>query len=126
MLNDDDYEKKAKQTLFAFEVEIEQHPGLFSGMMSSVVAGELGMRGVMVSGQGIAAELAVKRAHETVRPTCTILRVGHGGNDDAWLRQRNTLLRDVDGIKEMVQVCEGTACRLLDRAGIEQLFGSTE
>lgn len=125
LLNDATYEKKARQTVCAFEVEIDQHPGLFSGMLSSVVASQLGMHGLMVSGQGPAADLALRKARENLRPNYTVLRVG-GGVRDEWLLKRNELLRDVSDHKEMVQLCAGTSCRLLERSDVEQLFGSSE
>ncbi|KAK0859001.1 hypothetical protein LTS02_009536 [Friedmanniomyces endolithicus] len=122
VLNDESYEKMGKRTVCAFEVEIGQHPGLFTGMMSSVIASELGMRGLMVVGEGPAVEATVRLMREGVRPNMTVLRVG-GGAKSEWLRGRNELLKDLDGKREMVQVCEGGTCRLLDEKGIEALLG---
>ncbi|KAK5172606.1 uncharacterized protein LTR77_002726 [Saxophila tyrrhenica] len=121
LLNDERYEKLAKQTVAAFEVEIGQHPGLFSGMMSSVVSAKLGVKGVMVVGEGEAARKAVEGFQGSVTPNYTILRVG-GGAKDEWLRGRNELVKDLDGEKEMVQLCEGGVCRLLDGEGVEGMF----
>ncbi|KAK6430975.1 hypothetical protein LTR95_012870, partial [Oleoguttula sp. CCFEE 5521] len=106
MLNDAKYEKLSRQTVAAFEVEIGQHPGLFSGMMSSIVAAKLGCRGLMVAGVGEVAEAAVRKYREGVFPTMTIIRVGNGA-EDGWLKGRNDLLADTDGDREMVQLCEG-------------------
>ncbi|KAK0935676.1 hypothetical protein LTR29_012748 [Friedmanniomyces endolithicus] len=122
LLNDESYGKMGKRTVCAFEVEIGQHPGLFTGMMSSVIASELGVRGLMVVGEGPAVEAAVRLVREGARPNLTVLRVG-GGAKSEWLRGRNELLRDLDGKREMVQVCEGGACRLLDEKGVEALLG---
>ena len=121
LLNDDGYEKMGKQTAAAFEVEMGQHPGLFSGMMASVVASTLGMKGLMVAGEGEAAEAAVRKFNENVAPNCTILRVG-GGAKSEWLRSRNELLRDVDGSKPMLQLCEGGVCKLLEMKDVDALF----
>lgn len=121
LLNDEHYEKKAKQTVAAFEVEIGQHPGLFSGMMSSVVASKLGMKGVMVVGEGEAADAAIRKFNENITPNYTILRVGGGANSE-WLRKRNDLLKDVDGSKPMLQLCEGRVCKLLDLKDVSALF----
>ncbi|EMC96584.1 hypothetical protein BAUCODRAFT_33944 [Baudoinia panamericana UAMH 10762] len=121
LLNDEKYEKMAKRTVAAFEVEIGQHPGLFSGMMSSIIASKLGMKGLMVVGEGEVAEAALKKARESVRPNWTVLRVG-GKAEAKWLRQRNELLQDLDGSRVMVQVCEDGACRLLDAKEVNELF----
>ncbi|QIX02153.1 hypothetical protein AMS68_007670 [Peltaster fructicola] len=125
LLNSPDYEKKARQTVCAFEVEIGQHPGLFSGMLSSVVASQLGTHGLIITGQGPVADLALRKARESLRPNYTVLRVG-GGVRDEWIRKRNELLHSVSDHKEMVQLCEGTSCKLLERADVEQLFGSSD
>nr|OQO30343.1 hypothetical protein B0A51_02431 [Rachicladosporium sp. CCFEE 5018] len=120
MLNDAKYEKLSRQTVAAFEVEIGQHPGLFSGMMSSIVAAKLGCRGLMVVGVGEEAEAAVKKYREGVFPNTTIIRVGNGA-EDGWLKRRNDLLANTDGDREMVQLCEGGVCKLLDATSIEAL-----
>ncbi|KAK5132479.1 hypothetical protein LTR08_009025 [Meristemomyces frigidus] len=121
LLNDEKYEKMGKQTVKAFEIEIGQHPGLLTGLMSSIIASKLGMKGLMVCGEGEAAEAALKRARESVRPNHTVLRVG-GGAEGEWLRSRNDLLKDLDGSKQMVQLCEGGVCRLLQLEDAEGLF----
>ncbi|CAK4029875.1 Spermatogenesis-associated 20 [Lecanosticta acicola] len=120
-LNDQGYEKMAKRTVACFDVEIQQHPGLFSGTLSSVVASKMGMKGIMIVGEGEAVEAALKKARERVRPNTTIVRVG-GGANSTWLQSRNELLKDLDGHKSMVQVCEGGICRLLEEADVQELF----
>lgn len=119
LLNDETYTKMARRTVACFEVEIEQHPGLFSGILSSVVASRLGMRGVIVVGAGEAAEAVLKNARGKVRPNYTILRIG-GGAKSEWLRGRNELLKNLDETRDMVQLCEGQTCRLLDLNQIQQ------
>lgn len=121
LLNDENYEKMAKKTVAAFEVEIGQHPGLFSGMMSSVVASKLGMKAIMVVGDSEAAETMLKKWNENLLPNYTILRIG-GGVNSVWLRSRNDLLRDLDGSKPMLQLCENGVCRLLDLGEVSKLF----
>ncbi|CAJ2502369.1 Uu.00g097630.m01.CDS01 [Anthostomella pinea] len=121
LLNDETYEKMAKQTVGAFAAEIGQEPGLFSGMMTSVIASKTGVKGLMVVGEGDAAEAALKKARETVRPNCTVLQVG-GGASSEWLRGRNELLKDLDASRQMVQLCEGGVCRLLEAKDVEGLF----
>jgi uncharacterized protein YyaL (SSP411 family) len=121
LLDDQEYEKMAKRTVAAFEVEIGQHPGLFSGMMTSLIASKLGMKGLMIVGEGAAADKALASARSSVRPNWTVLKVGGGAKSD-WLRSRNALLKDLDQTKEMVQVCEGRTCRLLDATEVDGLF----
>lgn len=121
LLNDGQYEKRAKQTVAAFEVEIGQHPGLFSGMMAGVVAAKIGMKGVMVVGDGEDAKVAVDNFNESVTPGYTLLRIG-GDSKDVWLRRRNELLKDLGEQKRMVQVCEGGTCRLVEGKEVESLF----
>ncbi|KAK3701572.1 hypothetical protein LTR37_015426 [Vermiconidia calcicola] len=121
LLNDEEYEKMAKQTVGAFEVEIGQHPGLFSGMMPSVVSAKIGVKGVMVVGDNEAANAAIKKFNDSVTPNHTILRVGGGANSD-WLRKRNELLKDLDGSQPMLQLCEGGVCKLLEGKDVESLF----
>lgn len=121
LLNDAQYEKLAKQTVAAFEVEIGQHPGLFSGMMSSVVASKLGIKGLMVVGEGGATEAILKKFNENITPNYTIMRVG-GRANSAWLRRRNELLKDLDGSRTILQLCEGGVCKLLDEKDVDGLF----
>ncbi|USW49229.1 Putative spermatogenesis-associated protein [Septoria linicola] len=119
LLNDESYSKMARRTVACFEVEIEQHPGLFSGILSSVVASRLGVKGVMVVGDGEAARAVLKNARERVRPNYTIVRIGGGANSE-WLRSRNELVKDLDENRDMVQLCEGQSCRLLNLQQIEE------
>lgn len=122
LLNDEGYEKMGRQTTAAFEVEMGQHPGLFSSMMPAVVASKLGgKKGLMVVGEGAFAEAALRRFNESITPNHTVLRVG-GGVKSEWLRSRNGLLKDVDGTKPMLQLCEGGVCKLLEEKDLERLF----
>ena len=121
LLHDAEYERLGRQTVAAFEVEMGQHPGLYSGLMAPVVASKLGMKGIVVSGEDEVSRTVVKRFHETLAPNHTLLKIV-GGVQDAWLRQRNGLLRHLDADKAMVQVCSGGACKILEGRDIEGLF----
>ncbi|KXL50678.1 hypothetical protein M433DRAFT_60467 [Acidomyces richmondensis BFW] len=123
LLNDATYEEMAKQTVAAFEVELDQHPGLLTGMMSSVIAAKLGMKGLMLVGEGDVVDAALKKVKETVRPNFTLLRVSNSIDSD-WLRGRNPLLKNIDSSKQMVQVCEGGACKLLELKDIDDLLSN--
>ncbi|KAF2478645.1 hypothetical protein BDY17DRAFT_328174 [Neohortaea acidophila] len=121
LLNDDSYATRAKQTVATFEVEIGQHPGLFSGMMGGVVAAKCGVKGITVVGDGPAVQALLRAWKASLTPGYTLSRVGDG-EGSAWLRGRNELLKDLDGRREMVQVCEGGVCRLLGVQDVEGLF----
>ena len=106
MLDDTSYFKKAKETVEAFEAEVEQFPFTFSGMLGSVVMGHLGLKGIVLTGEN---EEILKRLRQTVRPNSTVVALGKGKG--SWLRERNDLLKQIDAEKDGVMVCEGSACR---------------
>jgi uncharacterized protein YyaL (SSP411 family) len=124
LLDDSKYTKLAARTLAAFEVEISTHPGLFSGMLVSVVATKLGAKCLMISGEGKLADKALRVVRSGVRPTCTVIRIGGDAQGTEWIAERNELLKGVDPKKDFVQVCEGDRCRILDESGIDEFFGS--
>lgn len=117
LLDDAAYEEKGKQTIASFGPDLRKQPAAYSGLLSASAAAHAGLKGVVLAGEGKLVSAAVKRVHETVRPVWTVLRVGHGTKGE-WLRNRNQLLKDLDGSKEVVQLCEGKTCRLL---GIEEI-----
>ncbi len=112
LLNDSSYSEKAKQTIAGFESETLQYPWLFASFMPSIVASQLGVRGVVVAGRGNEGEEVgkVKEFEKSPRGGLgTFARLkGEGG----WLRGRNELLRTfgVDG-KTRVMICEGGVCK---------------
>jgi uncharacterized protein YyaL (SSP411 family) len=123
LLHDDAHAVRARRSVACFEVEILQHPGLFSTMLSSVVASRLGARALVVVGHGPVADAALRRAREAVLPNLAVLRVA-GDVSCRWLCARNPLLRDLDPDVEMVLVCEGGVCRRLrDLEGVEEELG---
>lgn len=124
LLNEAEYMTMAHRTVAAFEVEISQHPGLFSGMMPSIVAAKLGMKGLMIAGEGAVVDKTLQAVRSGVLPNCTVIRIGANAKNTEWLRQRNALLKDLDAGKEFVQLCEGTSCRVLDSQGVDEFFQS--
>ena len=106
MLDDASYFNKAKETVEAFEAEIEQFPFTFSGMLGSIVMGRLGLKGIVLTGEH---DAMLKRLRQTVRPNSTVVALGNGKG--SWLRQRNDLLKQLDMTKSGILVCEGGACR---------------
>ena len=60
-LNDADYAQYGRKTCLAFDAEVMQHPFLFTSMLTAVVAGQLGVRSMVVVGEGEEAREAIRR-----------------------------------------------------------------
>lgn len=110
MLEDEDYTKLARRTCNAFSTEMTQHPFLFTTMMGSVVAGRLGMKSVVICGQGPDVDAAVSKSRLRLKPNTTVTRLG-GGAKSEWLKVRNKLVASMKPEKPSVQVCEGGLCK---------------
>lgn len=124
LLNDDGYEKLARRTVRAFEVEMGQHAGLFTGLMGGIVCANLGIKPILISGPDDSAEVqqALQILRGLCRPGSTIVRVGGGQAKWSWLSTRNELVKGVQPEKEMVQVCEGQSCKLVKAAELAELL----
>ena len=117
MLEDEDYRRHARATVQAFEAEVEQFPWCFVSMLSSVVVGRLGCKGVVVT--GLRGEASPKKGTEAVEVLKKLRRevgvgrtiVGLGTSTGSWLRDRNPLFKDLDVAKDGVMVCENGVCR---------------
>lgn len=107
LLNDESYSKKAKETVAGFESEMLQYPWLFASFMPSIVAGHLGVKGIVVSGYG---QEKIKEYEKQPRRGLTTFAKLEG--ESKWLRERNTLLADWgrDGTTR-VMVCENGSCQ---------------
>jgi hypothetical protein len=136
LLNDESYSKLAKGTVHSFEAEMMQYPWLFGSFMPSVVAGQMGIRGVVVSvpeivsDSGIAAAASditspatEQKAVERVEKIKEFEKAPRGGlqsfirltpTSNPWLRERNSLLKDV-GLNHdtsvRIIICEGGVCK---------------
>lgn len=77
--------------------------------MPSIVAGHLGLKGVVVSGEGT-VDAKIKTFEKQPRGGLGTFAKLDGSN--SWLRQRNSLLKDFgrDG-QPRVMICEGQSCR---------------
>lgn len=108
LLNDDTYSKKAKETVAGFESEMLQYPWLFASFMPSIVAGHLGLKGTVVSGDGV-GDAKIKNFEK--QPRGSFGTFAKLDSSNSWLRQRNSLLKDfgLDG-KQRVLICEGNTC----------------
>lgn len=125
MLSDEEYGVLARKTVRAFEVEMVQHPGLFTGLMSGIVHARLGVTAVVVAGPDESSEVvaALEVLRTKVRPGVTVVRIG-GTTDpkNEWLKARSEGLASVDRTREMVQVCEGTSCRIVGADGLKEVL----
>jgi uncharacterized protein YyaL (SSP411 family) len=120
LLDDAAYVEKGAQTIAAFGPDMRKQPAAYSGLLGAAVAARVGLRGVVLAGEGPLVSAAIKKLHGAVRPGWTVLRVG-GGAESKWLRDRNQLLKDLDVTKEVVQLCEGKTCRILGDKEIDGL-----
>ncbi|PBP19520.1 hypothetical protein BUE80_DR009771 [Diplocarpon rosae] len=108
LFHDCSYAEKAKQTIAGFESETLQYPWLFASFMPSIVASQLGIRGVVVAGTDVVGR--VKEFEKSPRGGLgTFAWLPSSGG---WLRSRNELLKHYgeDG-QTRVMVCEGGVCK---------------
>jgi uncharacterized protein YyaL (SSP411 family) len=123
LLDDGSYAQIATRTAKAFEVEMVQHAGLFTGLMGVVVNSRLGVKPIVISGAECSSEVqsALRQLRQMIRPNSTVVRLG-GDSKSEWLRQRNELLGSVDLNRDMIQVCEGTSCKLIQATELQDLL----
>jgi uncharacterized protein YyaL (SSP411 family) len=123
LLEDETYSKLAVTTIKAFEVEIGQHPGLFTGLTSGIVCARLGVKPIVISGpeDSSDAQEALNTLRSLCRPGSTVARVG-GAAKSEWLAQRNKLIASVPAEKSMVQVCENQTCKLVKPSELKELL----
>lgn len=109
LLEDNEYTQRARDTASAFEAEIMQHPFLFPSMMDAVVAGKLGIRHAVITGDGQKVDEWLTRYRERPVGLGAVSRVGKGMGE--WIKSRNALVQSMDPAKEGVMLCENGACR---------------
>lgn len=107
MLDDEEYARHARETVAAFEAEIEQFPFTFTGMLGSIVKSKLGSKSAVITGQG--KEEVMLALRSSIGPARTVTRLGDGKGE--WLKGRNALIGDLDGTRQGVWVCEGRSCK---------------
>jgi hypothetical protein len=78
-------------------------------MMDAVVVGKLGMRHVVITGEGERVERWLRKHRDQPAGMGTVSRVGPDMGQ--WLKQRNGLVKSMDACCEGVMVCENGACR---------------
>lgn len=109
LLDDAGLAARARAACAAFAPDASQHPFLFAGLLQAVAAGRLGVRAVVVCGEGRAVERALAAARRRVGANETLARLG-GAAPCGWLRRRNALFRGLDPGRPRVQVCEAGVC----------------
>jgi hypothetical protein len=90
-----------------------QHPFLFVTLLDSVVMGRLGVKGVVVTGEGPEVEEAVRKIRNGAEGSRfrTVARLGGGGSKGEWLWKRNSLLQAMKLDRKGVMVCEAGVCK---------------
>jgi hypothetical protein len=77
-------------------------------MMDSVIVERLGKKSLVIRGQGEKVDEYIQKMNADTGIARTVVRIG---KENKWLRERNTLLKDIDGEKEGIMVCEGQTCK---------------
>lgn len=108
MLDDEEYGRHARETMAAFEAELEQFPFTFTGMLGSIVRAQLGCKGVIITG-GEENQGAMQKLRAGIGVGRTVTRLGGGKGE--WLKQRNALAGALDASKDGVFICEGRVCK---------------
>ncbi|GAM86177.1 hypothetical protein ANO11243_041880 [Dothideomycetidae sp. 11243] len=114
--NGTDLHDLAVRTVKAFEVEMGQHPGLMSGLLAGVAVSRLGIKSVLLSGNGHSVDAALRELREGIWPGVVVMKVPANGVGQ-WLKGKNEILASIDPSREMVQVCSGTQCALVEQVG---------
>ncbi len=68
------------------------------------------MKGIIIAGEEDEAVQAARVIQERVRVNETLARAEPDGKGK-WLRERNDLIRSLDGGQARVLICEGGTCR---------------
>lgn len=114
LLNDPSYATLAKSTVQAFEAEMMQHPFLFVTLLDSVVMGRLGVKGIVITGDGPDVDDAIRKIRTGAGGNRfrTVIRIGGGGGCKGdWLWKRNSLVRGLKADRPGVMVCEDGVCK---------------
>lgn len=125
MLDDDTYARLARETVQAFEAEVEQFPWCFAGLLGGVVWDRCGGKAIMIvsndadgdeNGDNEAEVNTIAQAVNRLRRKVggvgrTIVAVGMGKGRGEWIRERNALVKKLDLSKAGIWICEGKMCR---------------
>lgn len=108
LLADEEYRRQARQTILAFEVEVPQHPGLFTSLLLGLVGLKVGGDGswVIISegDEGRSNEALIRKYHSLPRAGLRSLVKLEPVKDDSdekekkkWFFWRNEKIRDLQG-----------------------------
>ena len=121
LFEDEDYTIRGTRTVQSFASEALEHPFLFTSMMSSIVAGQLGFKNVVICGDDREVQDAINTYRASSRPNISITRLG-GIAKSEWLQQRNELLASMNASKSSLQVCYAGCCREFKPAEATEAF----
>lgn len=129
MLGDSELEQYAHRTCSAFATEMLQHPFLFSSMLPSVVASNLGTSSVILCGSPDDPDIIQYRGklRKRLLSNTTVLYLDPSQNSeskqqDKWLLGKNKILSEtMKGTEKRsrIQICQGTRC--VDGHSVEAL-----
>ncbi|KAK6341034.1 hypothetical protein TWF696_009344 [Orbilia brochopaga] len=126
LLGDNSLTTLASKTCHAFSTELLQHPFLFSSMLPSVVASNLGTGSVVLAGRksdpAIKAYRAKLRTKLFTNTSILFIDPTEKSEDNTWLLAKTETLKElVKGAesKPRVQVCEGQRCVVVN--SVEEL-----
>lgn len=129
MLGDNEFVQYARKTCSAFSAEILEHPSMFSSLMSSVVAANIGMRAIVLAGGRNATDQQLQKIRSQLLPNTTVVVLHDDmvdGEDSRWLLDANPALKAAldsarKGGGSIVQVCEGAKCLAVDTFDMSEL-----
>ncbi|KAF3919003.1 hypothetical protein ABW20_dc0110233 [Dactylellina cionopaga] len=126
LLGDASFSTLASKTCHAFSTELMQHPFLFSSMLPSVVASNLGTGSVLLAGKksdptivAFRGKLRTKLFNNT---SILFMDPTEKSEDFTWLLEKNEILREsLKGTetKPRIQVCENQRCVIMNK--VEEL-----
>ncbi|KAF3086999.1 hypothetical protein TWF706_011288 [Orbilia oligospora] len=126
LLGDASFSSLASKTCNVFSTELMQHPFLFSTMLPSVVALNLGTGTVIIAGKKsdptISAYRAKLRTQLFTNTSIIVVDPTEKSDDITWFTGKNEILKDIlksAATKPIVQVCQNQTCVPLSK--IEEL-----
>lgn len=111
LLEDANYARLARDTVQAFEAEVEQFPWCFAGMLEGIVWERCGGQRVVLVGkddEDVHRDAAWKLRRE-IGVGRTMVGLGNGKGE--WVRGRNSWVKGMDLGKKTVWICEEGRCR---------------
>ncbi|KAG9244041.1 hypothetical protein BJ878DRAFT_88074 [Calycina marina] len=119
-LNDSSYTTIARETITSFESEVLQYPWLYASFMPSIVASNLGIKGVVVFSHERGEDTTINSSYDDSgenikaferQPRGALTTFMKLTGENKWLRERNGLVKDFRTIgKTRMMVCENGTC----------------